>query len=267
MPLDQRIQITRGAAGAHELLRAGRQRTLTGPEDDMWATFADLAEPYSLTFEGQVIGHFSVDSERQLYGFGVRDDAEAMTTELFAGVIAELEVSAVITSTVDPILLSLALTAGDVVRPMALMYDHVAASEIEEPVDLRIAGSADHSAVVAFCREETGSSETFLVPYLAERIELGELFLLEADGRLVASGECRVDTRAPGNAHLGFVVRTASRGLGLGGRLLHTLAEQSRARDLIPRCSTEPTNLPARRAIRRAGFRSSHLVLRVAVSA
>lgn len=260
------VEVNADDPEAYARLSAERQATLTGPEDDMWAAFADLAEPHSLTVDGRLVGRFAKDDEGQLHAFYVRDEFEPLTADLFARVLGELDVTAVITSTVDPTLLALALAAGGPARPTALMYDQIAASEVERPVAVRLARGSDHAAAVAFCRGEAGPAEASLGSYVTRRIELGELYLVEAAGTLVASGECRVDPRAPGNAHLGFVVGAEHRGRGLGSRLMHTLTEISLGQNLIPRCSTEPTNTAAQRAIRRAGFRTRHRVLRIAIA-
>ena len=229
----------------------------------MWAAFADLAEPHSLTFDGQLVGRFSLDDERRLHGFYLREEFEPMAADLLARVVAELDVAAVMTSTVDPSLLALTLASGGTARSTGLMYDHVHDSVVDDTLELRVAGDGDHRSAVAFAQRELGAPESFLGPYLAQRIELGELYLLEVSGAIVASGECRIDTRSPGNAHLGLVVGEQLRGQGLGSRLMHTLTEIALSRDLIPRCSTEPTNTAAQRAIRRAGFRNRHHVLSV----
>lgn len=66
------IVINAGAADAYRRLGAERQRTLVAPEDDTWATFADMAEPHALTVGKQLVGRFSVDDDNQLHGFYVR---------------------------------------------------------------------------------------------------------------------------------------------------------------------------------------------------
>lgn len=260
------IEINARAADAYQRLGAARRRTLVAPEDDMWATFADMAEPHALTLGTQLVGRFSVDEEDQLHGFYICDGFEESATELFTRVVDDMNISAAMASTVDPGFLSLGLTAGGAAHPVALMYDHVARPHRDETVDVRLATRADHSAAVAFNRAEDGSPEAFLTPYLAERIDGRELYLVEADGNIEAIGECRTDNRAPGNAHLGLVVGAELRGQGLGSRLMNTLTEICKDRDLTPRCSTEPTNIAAQRVIRRAGFRTRHQVFRVAMT-
>lgn len=260
------IEINADAADAYRRLSADRQQTLTGPEDDMWATFADIAAPHSLTVGPQLVGRFSVDDDHQIHSFHVTDRYEEAAADLFVHVVNEMNISAAMASTVDPKFLSLSLTAGGAADPVALMYDHVTASDSDETVAVRLATSADHSAAVAFYQAATDGPEAFLTPFLAERIDLQELYLVESDGEITASGECRADPRSPGNAHLGLVVGAELRGHGLGSRLMHTLTEVCTGLGMTPRCSTEPTNLPAQRVIRRAGFRTRHQVFRIATT-
>jgi GNAT superfamily N-acetyltransferase len=260
------VQINADAADAYRRLSAERQGALVAPEDDMWATFADMAAPHSLTLGAQLVGRFSVDEDHQLHGFYVNDEFEETAAELFSRVVDDLHISAAMASTVDPTFLSLCLTAGGAAQPVALMYDHTAPPQSDNTCDVRLATSADHSAAVSFYQAETGAPAAFLTPYLAERIDLHELYLVEAEGSIAATGECRVDTRAPGNAHLGLVVGSELRGHGLGSRLMHTLTEISTNQGMVPRCSTEPTNVAAQKVIRRAGFRNRHEVFRVAMA-
>lgn len=265
MPVPSEVELVVDAA-AYEQLRMDRHRTLVAPEDDMWATFADLAVPHAIMIGDELVGRFSVDDEHQLHAFFVTDAFEPLAPALFARVVGELGVSAAIASTVDPLFLALSLSAGGGAEPVALLYDHVAPPTYDASVDVRLAVGADHAAAVEFARAATGSPDSFLVPYLEVRIGLGELYLVEIDGAIVASGECRVDQRTPGQAHLGLIVGADRRGHGLGSRLLHTLTEVCHAQDLRPLCSTEPTNLAAQKAIRRAGFRNRHHVFRVDLS-
>ncbi len=81
------IEIDDKAADAYQQLGAERQRTLVAPEDDMWATFADLAEPHSLTLGTQLVGRFSVDDDKQLHGFYIIDGFRGVSDRLFVHVV------------------------------------------------------------------------------------------------------------------------------------------------------------------------------------
>jgi hypothetical protein len=104
MRLDHvKVEISHHATSAYELLSVDRRRTLAAPEDDMWASFADRAEPYSLMLDERLAGRFSVDLDNQLHAFYVRDDHEAIATDLLLRVLDEIDISAAMASTVDPV--------------------------------------------------------------------------------------------------------------------------------------------------------------------
>ena len=266
-PTDPHIEIRRDAGKIYEDFRLERQQTLVAPEDDMWASFADNAEALAIIVDGQAVGCCAIDEDNQLLMFHVAESHEELALELFDYVAQHRSVVAAMPSTVDPRFLSVSLSAGGRAEPVALMYHLVAEPESKASVDVRVATNADYQAAIAFDKEATDSPEEFLQKYIATRIAGQELYLmLDENDRIVATGECRVDTRADGHAQLGLIVGTDLRGRGIGTRLFHTLVEIARAKDLVPLCSTEPTNAAAQRVIHRAGFRNRDRVFRVALT-
>lgn len=257
------IAIRRSARDVYDELRVERLQTLVGPEDDMWATLADLGEPCALVVGEEIAGCCSVDDEHQLRLLHVRDEFEELAAPLFTHVVDQMAVVAALPCTVDPLFLALSLGAGGRAELVALMFEQVAEPENRTLADVRLATPADHAAAVAFDMAATDSSEVFLEPFLAERIDRDELYLVGTGGEIIASGEVRVDRRSPSHAHLGIVVRSDLRRQGVGTQLLCTLVGISRTIGMIPLCSTEPSNVAAQRAIRRAGFRTRHHVFRV----
>lgn len=232
----------------------------------MWATFADAAEPHALLVEGETAGFCSIDNASQLHTFYLRDEFEQLAPSVFTQVVDRMAIAATLPSTVDPTFLSLSLTIGGRPKPVALMFDHLGDRASPGTLDLRVASAADHAAAVTHNRKATDGSVDFLEPYLTERIRRQELYLLESHGRLIATGECRVDRRTMGYAHLGVVVKQSRRRQGMATQLMNTLVDISRAQDLKPVCSTEPDNVAASLAIHRAGFRDRHRVFRIAIS-
>lgn len=246
-----------------EQFRSERRERLVAPEDDMWAQLAEDATPYSLVVDGQPAGFCTVDDERQLRSFHLADEFEGIASEVFAGVLDTTDATAALPSTIDPRFLTLCLAAGGAARPVSLLYEH-AAEPTSTPAEMRMAHADDHAAVVAFDHDQTESPFDFLEPYLGERIERQELILLMDDhGTIAATGECRTDTRAPGHAHLGLIVRLGERERGVGRRVMSALVHLARDRGFSPLCSTDPDNVAAQHVIRHAGFRLCHSVLRV----
>ncbi len=136
-----KVEINVDSADGYEQLRSQRQQTLVAPEDDMWAAFADMASPHSLTVGTRLAGRFSVEEGHKIHGFFVIDEFEEAATEWFAQVVDELNISAAMASTVDPRFLSLSLTEGGPAQPVALMYDHTARATCDETVGVRLAAS------------------------------------------------------------------------------------------------------------------------------
>ena len=121
----------------------------------------------------------------------------------------------------------------------------------------------DHARIVDFQVDEVGMPREFLEGYTRERLERQEMLLFEEGSQLVSAGELRRDREQKGIAHLGMIVCRQERRKGVGSRMLASLVTRSREQGLRPYCSTELSNLGARRAIEWAGFRASHRVLSV----
>lgn len=252
-----------GADSPTAELRASYLAQLVGPLDDMWLAFADMATGHSLALDGEVVGMCCVDDERRLLRFHVEPEASDHAGRLLELVLDELGVEEMMVQTTDPGFLNAALDASDEVTADTLLF--AALSEPEGPgLDgLVLAGSQDHARVVDFQEAATGMPRAFLEPYASVRLELDELLLFEEDEQLVAVGELRRDQEQPGIAHLGVIVHAERRGRGVATRMLAELVRRCRAEGLAAHCSTELTNLGARRAIERAGFQADHRVLRV----
>jgi GNAT superfamily N-acetyltransferase len=249
------------------LLRA-YMRSLVAPLDDMWATFAEMADPFVLLLDGEPAGLFSVDDEGQLHRFYVQPALLHRAHELLRHVLSTRPIRAALPSTVDPAFTSLSLGLSEGVEVKALMFHRVVGTQPVGPPlkKMRRAKRADLDASVVFEHAATGAPLAFLRSYLEARIASKELLLHEVNGAIVGIGELRPDRATGGYAHLGVIVGESARGQGLGGVIMNYLVRESGRQALRPVCSTEPTNLAARRVIERAGFRARHRVLRVVIS-
>lgn len=247
-------------------LQPAYRRTLLAPQDDMWATFADLATPHALECDGHTAGCCAVNDDREMLFFHASESYRDRAGKLFGEAIRRLDTAAAVVCTNDPLFRSVCEAIGAASEATALLYRHEGKPSGAPLAPLRVATMDDHTDAVAFSQAATGMPRAFLEPYLAGHIGRGDILLHEDGGEIVATGECRTDLRQRGYAHLGIVVATDRRGHGLGSGLMHALVLEARQRGLTPLCSTEPNNVAARRAIDRAGFREYHRVMRVALS-
>lgn len=241
------------------------RETLMAPMDDMWAAFADMAQPFLLTYCEESVGFFNVNEERELNRFYVREAFSDQAAPWFRQVISRQDIQAALPATLDPAFLSLSLDLAQDIEVKALVFHHaVAPQPVNAPLtSMRTAEEGDLEAAIAFEQAAIGAPLEFLQHYVAARIATKELLLHEVEGAIDGIGELRPDAACPGYAHLGMIVGESQRGRGLGRAIFTYLIEEARRRELKPLCSTEPTNLAARRALERAGFRAHHRVLRV----
>lgn len=252
---------------AYEDLSAEYHQTLSSPLDDMWASFADDADPVAIMVGDELAGCASIDQSGALHRFFVRCEFDHRADDLFHALVEHRSIDTAFVATVDPGLLSVAVPRTQASTTVALIYRRCAAPTGGSLDGLRHGAEADHGAVVAFMISATGAPQPWLDGYIAERIGRGELFIYEDGGRIGGVGECREDRRASGNAHLGLVIGVPQRSRGLGTKLMNALVERCERNARTPLCSTEPGNHAARKLIRRAGFRTRHRIFRLDIAA
>lgn len=264
----ERIRIAYGIEGraAYEPQTQEYRSTLHLPPDDMWTAFADQAEPAAVQYGESTIGSVSVDDDGTLHRFFVRPDFEQHRATVLDAVMSGRKITSAIVSTADPGAYSALMLRAGSATTEALLYSHEREPQGRSLDDVTPAVVADHRRACAFVAEATGGSSEFVVPYMSERIEREELFLLDAHGEIVAIGERRLDRYSEGHAHLGIVVGETRRGEGLGGAMMNTLVSMCSREVLTPLCSTTPENAAAQTLIHRAGFDSRHSVLRLTLS-
>lgn len=266
--VDVDVQFVAGPDGqrAYTDLSADYHRSLSAPLDDMWSAFADNAESLAIVRDDQVVGCASIDEARELHRFFVRREFDDLAEDCFEALVEQRGVLTVALSTTDPGLLSSALPRSRGISTVALVYQHETTPDGGSLSGLRNALEADLDSAVDFMISAAGAPEPWIRGYIAERIERGELVLHHEGSEIAGAGERRIDLRSPGHAHLGIVVGISHRNRGLGSLLMNTLVDECKRHALEPLCSTEPANLAAQKAIRRAGFRSRHRVFRISLT-
>lgn len=258
-----RLSLRADAASVYGDQRDEYLAQLVAPMDDMWIAFADAAAPHALMVGEEVAGSCSVDEECRLMRFYVQPRFQHHSEALLRLALKELEATCMMVYTLDPNYLSSALDVASGVEPHTLLFAPVTEPDGPGLDNLRLAALDDHQRIVDFQAEEIGMPMEFLEHYVRERLERQEMLLFEEGSQLLSVGELRRDRQQVGIAQLGLIVRGQERGKGIGSRMLSSLVTRSREQGLTPYCSTEVTNLGARRAIERAGFRAHHRVLRV----
>ncbi|GAB7219674.1 GNAT family N-acetyltransferase [Vibrio comitans] len=244
----------------------------TAPLDGMWHFgFVPMSSHFGFYEHDTLVGYCCVNGDGYMLQFYLSPVAQTKAKELFT-LIAEQNSSAIgaingaFVSTAEPNYLSLCLDNSSSFKVNALMYQQVNTliSESATGLDLTPASQDQLSAFVEFAVNNIGAPAQWLKEYFGNLITRQELFGYWKDGRLLATGECRLfDEHQTKYADLGMIVAESERGQGIATGVLNRLVNSANQRGLIPICSTESGNLGAQKAIHRAGLEPLNRIIQL----
>ncbi|MBM7035255.1 GNAT family N-acetyltransferase [Vibrio ulleungensis] len=244
----------------------------TAPLDGMWHFgFVPMSSHFGFYENDALVGYCCINGDGYMLQFYLSQDAETQAKDLFT-LIAEQNssvfgtVKGAFASTAEPQYLSLCLDNASSVTVNALMYQQITSSisSAAGDLELTLASHEQLADFVAFAVESIGAPAEWLSGYFGNLIGRGELWGYWRDGRLIASGECRLfDEHQTQYADLGMIVAESERGLGVATRVLSRLITMANERGLTPMCSTENGNLGAQKAIQRAGLKPLNRLVQV----
>lgn len=239
---------------------------LIAPLDGMWVSFISMADHYAIVRGIDIIGYVVVNSDQVMLRNYVRRGHDQ--EDLFAQVIKELAIKGAVVATQEFNFLSLCLDNQKSVSINGLLYHCDPDTKIEiadfpEDTEFKVIKPQELKTAIDFAVTAIGAPQGWLQGYYSERIEGKELFGLWREDVLMAVGECRPSAEQPSYADLGMVVAADYRGQGLATAILREMLHDCRNKGLNPICSTEGTNVAARKAISNAGFESKRRLLDV----
>lgn len=254
--------------GADKLsdLKAKYRTTVAAPLDGMWEAFTGMADHYSIMEGSNTVGYCAVNGEKKMLQFFMHAPANASAA--FKQVIGQLDVVGAIVSTAETAFLGHCMDYQTSVSENAIMYhleDGAACASAKFPADttFRSLKNPDLQTAVDFAVATLGADAGWLKSYFGDLITRSELYGLFNDGTLIATGECRPSHTQFGFADVGMIVGTNHRGKGIATNMLRQLIRESIAQGLKPICSTEHGNIPAQKAITKAGFTNYHRILEI----
>ncbi|MGV8983171.1 GNAT family N-acetyltransferase [Clostridium sp.] len=109
-----------------------------------------------------------------------------------------------------------------------------------------------------------GMAGEWLVYYITQRINQGELILFRYNGEIIGTGETRPSISSEGYANIGMTVSTDYRRLGLGSYIISTIRRITNERGYKAICSTDKTNIASFNTITKSGFVCYHKVDEIA---
>lgn len=246
-----------------DLKRAYRQ-SLTAPLDGMWEHFTGAAGHHIIKSGTRVLGYCAVTAEQKLLQFSVEDDADAR--RIFAEMLADLNIKGAILASFETRAAALCMDQQKSVAVNAYLY-HLPSAKQPEAASFPkgdtfkpVVGDAK-AAAVAFAAATLGMGEDWLKGYFGDLIQKKQLYALWRAGKIIATGECRLSQSQKPFADVGMVVGQECRRQGIATNILCALIRKCEDEGLKAICSTESGNIPAQRAIARAGFICHHRML------
>lgn len=244
----------------------------TAPLDGMWLNgFVPVADHYGFYYDGDLIGFCCVNDDGYLLQFFINRPFNEHATPFFEALIrpdkeAILKIKGAYPSTAEPQFLSLCLDNFTAFNVTTLLYEHKGSTYTSKTADQNVALMPIEKPtlleVVNFSNDAIGAPKEWLKGYYSNLIARNELFGYWRKEKLTGLGECR------GNDHyqkdyvdLGVIVAKSERSKGLATKILTTLSQTAYKQGLGPICSTERDNIPAQKAIAKAGFFSQNRIV------
>lgn len=236
---------------------------LTSPMDDMYELgIIPSCDFFEIEDEDGVCGFFATNSENVMLQFYVKDKNREDISMIFESVITQNGVKKALCCSNDPIFYSLCkknstnIVTNDymfhedevIINPMpfdGIVMDHATINELDE---------------IMSYSTETETAGDWLVHYMTQRINQGELILFRYNGIIIGTGETRPSTSSEGYANIGMTVSTDYRRLGLGSYIISIIRKLTNERGYKTICSTDKTNIASIHTIRKSGFVCYHKI-------
>ncbi|MFN3211535.1 MAG: GNAT family N-acetyltransferase [Henriciella sp.] len=239
-------------------------KTLASPLDGMWedAFFAG-GQHWHIKIGGDAVGYCGTNEQNALLGFQVFDPHAS--EPCFQACMDRFAFKQAFVSTVEPAYFSHCLDRQTSLKVNALMYEDdgtdAMPGQFSDGMEFRVVEQTEIETAIAFALDAIGANRAWLEGYYAERIAKKELFGVWRGDEMIGAGELRVSPSQPGVADVGMIVAPVARKAGLATQILQQLRHDGQKRGYRLVCSTEMENVPAQKAIARAGFHSRHRIL------
>ena len=235
------------------------------PLDGMWeALYIANATSYLIKSKGDEIGYCCIDKDKSLNQIYIKATHCYLMNMIISELINNNMIVSAHLSSIEPISFNISLILAKSTQVNTINYTF--SSEQEKVVsiamlDLNKASQQDTDRIKVFFKNEIGFDDSF--GYTQNLIQRGEIYIVEEDNVIIATGECRLSESQLNYADVGMVVKNTDRKKGLGTKVLSELVKIALEKKRKPICSTTVDNIASQIAIERAGFYNSHTIFKM----
>ncbi|HEV2073391.1 MAG TPA: GNAT family N-acetyltransferase [Thermomicrobiales bacterium] len=229
---------------------------LPGPVDSFYEDHVLLSNHARIVIGGQYAGHAAIHDESLITFFSLKPGFLAYGEAVFNALRRREQVTSTYIPTCDEFFLVHALDDYRKLTPQARLFRHDHARMpmmVPDNLTLRPASHSD--------AELLGEASSFF-DRIDQRIEAGELFVLERDGERAGFGIREMSRLVPGRASIGMFTREEQRQQGVGSAIVALLIQRCREEGVEPVSGCWYYNHRSRRALERAGMNSTTRLLK-----
>lgn len=256
---------------SHDSLRELKNEYMkltTSALDGMWLTgFVPQANHYGLFENDKLIGYFCINHDGYLLQFLLSPESKLDRSELFKEVLKYSFsngdcISGAFCSTAEPQYFSICLDNFNSHKVNTIMYEDYENDISKTPIELELLQENMLDDAVAFAHQSIGAPTDWLKIYYSNLVKREELYAYFKSREIVAIGECRrFDEFQTSYVDLGVIVSKRERNQGLATKMLLGLKNIAKENGLKPICSTTIENIPAQKAISKAGFLGTNRIV------
>jgi len=234
---------------------------LTSPMDDMYELgLIPTCDFFEIKDEDGVCGFFATDSENVILQFYVKDKNRGNISMIFESVIAQNGIKKALCCSNDPIFYSLCEKKSTNTVTQVYMFHEDEIINNPMPFDGIV---MDHPTInesdeIMSYFTGIGMTGDWLVDYMTQRINKGELILFRYNGGIIGTGETRPSISSEDYSNIGMTVEKDYRRRGLGRYIISTIRKTTNERGYKAICSADKTNTASINTLTKSGFVHYH---------
>ncbi len=229
---------------------------LPSPVDSFYEDHVLLSDHAQVVLGGKYAGLAGIHDESLITYFSLKPGFRVHGEAVFHALRRREQVTSAYIPTCDEFFLVHALDDYRTLTPQARLYKYAGertSMMVPDNLVLRPAGHSD--------AELLGEASS-LFDRIDQRIETGELFVLERDGEPAGFGIREMSRLVPGRASIGMFTREEQRQRGVGSTIVALLIQRCREEGIEPVSGCWYYNHRSRRTLERAGMTSTTRLLK-----
>jgi RimJ/RimL family protein N-acetyltransferase len=218
------------------------------------------AKGYEIRFGDQTLGSCFITDDGELVQWWMDEESMPMAQAWMWQVLFEETVKSALVSTREPLFLSLCLEFQESIAIDSYLFE---SREKSVNVDPPLEGCVFEEATeeeMEIC--QTISREPFAGYYASLRENQG-LFVVKTKGKIIGTGELRMDDMVPGFADLGMVTHPEFRKRGVATYVIANLLVKVKERGLQANAACDFSNIGSRKTLEKAGMMATHRMVKI----